>query len=156
MSHAMAAKKKFRASTANATSLYKIMELVGRFTAKDQWNAACALICYRASEKLQSELFSEQSHILDELYQRITETRTEEEALQDVMTFWGRLNEYRERECRDMLHSSKEQSVTPCQASHMVDNFKYYQLWHELPWEQRQSQRWWSTLFQPCFVAVSA
>ena len=70
------------------------MELVGRFTAKEQWSAACALICYRASEKLQSELFSEQSNILDELYQRITYTRTEVEALHDVMIFWARLNEY--------------------------------------------------------------
>ena len=144
--HAMAATDSFRRSTAYATSAHKIMELVGRFTAKDQWNAACAVVCYRASEKLQSELISEQSHILHELYQRITETRTEEEALQDVMTFWGRLNEYRGRMCRDMLHSSNEHPVTPRQASQMVDFFKRHQLRHELTWEQQQSPHWWSTV----------
>ena len=94
---AMIAKNSFRRSVAHAKSAYKIMELVGRFTAADQWSAACALVCYRASEKLQSELFSEQSNILDELYQRITCTRTEEEDLHDVMIFWGRLHEYRKR-----------------------------------------------------------
>ena len=122
------------------------MELVGRFTAEDQWSAACALVCYRASEKLQAELFSEQSHILDELYQRITHPRTEEEKLHDVMTFWGSLNEYRENECRDMLHCSKEQPVTPWQASQMIDHFKYYRLWYELTYAQRQSDGWNSTL----------
>ena len=146
MWHAMTAKDSFRRSEAHAKSAYKIMELVGRFTAEDQWSAACALVCYRASEKLQSELFSEQSHILDELYQRITHPRTEEEKLHDVMTFWGRLNEYRENECRDMLHSSKEQSVTPCQASQMVEHFKYNQLWYELTYAQKQSHGWNSTL----------
>ena len=62
------------------------------------------------------------------------------------MTFWGRLNEYRERMCRDMLHSSKEQPVTPRQASQMVDFFKRHQLWHELTWQQQQSPHWWSTV----------
>ena len=126
--HAMASTEKFRRSTVYATSALKIMELVGRFSAKARWSFGCAVVCYRESEKLQSELISEQSKILHELYQRITETRTEEEALQDVMTFWGRLNEYRERMCRDMLHSSKEQPVTPRQASQMVEVFKYDQL----------------------------
>ena len=143
--HAMASTKKFRRSTAYATSAFKIMELVGHFSAKDHWSLGCAVVCYRESEKLQSELISEQSKILHELYQRITETRTEEEALQDVMTFWGRLNEYRERMCRDMLHSSKEQPVTPRQASQMVEDFKYDQLWHELSREQQQSPHWRST-----------
>ena len=124
MWRAMTAKDSFRRSADHAKSAHKIMELVGRFTAEDQWSAACALVCYRASEKLQSELFSEQSNILDELYPRITTTRHEEDALHDVMTFWVKLNEYRKWECRHMLHSNEEHSVTPYQASRMIENFK--------------------------------
>ena len=55
------------------------------------------------------------------------------------MMFWGRLNEYRERECRRKLQSSEEQSVTPEQASDMVESFKSSQLWYDLTWQQRQS-----------------
>ena len=98
MWQAMIAKDSFRRSVAHATSAYKIMELVGRFTAEDQWSAACALACYRASEELRSELFSEEDNILDELYERITHTRVEEEELHHVMMFWGMLHDYRERE----------------------------------------------------------
>ena len=122
------------------------MELVGRFTAKDQWSAACALICYRASEELRSELFSEQYNILDELYERITHTRFKDEELHDVMMFWERLHQYRERERRRMLQSSEGQSVTPQQASHMLESFKYYELWYDLSCRQQQSQGWNSTL----------
>ena len=142
----MIVKASFRSSAAYTKSAYTVIELVGRFTPENQWSVACALVCYRASEKLQAELFSKQSHILDELYQRITLPRTEEEKLHDVMTFWGRLNEYRENECRDMLHSSKEQSLTPCQASQMIEHFKYNQLWYELTYAQRQNDGWNSTL----------
>ena len=41
-------------------------------------------------------LSSEEYKILDELYERITYTRVEDEELHDVMVFWGRLHEYRE------------------------------------------------------------
>jgi hypothetical protein len=139
---AMLAKDAFRTSLAHTQSLYKIMELVGRFTAQDQWSAACALICYKTSEELRSEPFPEQYNILDELYERITRTRVEDEELHDVMVFWGKLDEYRER----MLQSSEEQLVTTQQASEMLDAFKYDHLWDELTWQQQQSKRWRSTL----------
>ena len=42
---AMIAKTSFPRSVAHTKSAYKIMELVGRFTAEDQWSAACALVC---------------------------------------------------------------------------------------------------------------
>ena len=115
------------------------MEPVGRFTAGNQWSAACALACYRASEELRSELFSEEYNILDELYERITRARVEDAELHDITVLWGRLHAYRERECRCMLQSSEEQSVTPEQASDMLGSFKYYQLWYDLTWQQRQS-----------------
>jgi hypothetical protein len=122
------------------------MELVGRFTAEDQWSAAFAWACYRASEELRSELFSDAYNILDELYERLTRTRARDDELHDVMKFWGWLHEYRQRECRRMLQSSEEQSVTPEQASAMLDSFKYDQLWYDLTWEQQQSKGWRSTL----------
>ncbi len=122
------------------------MELVGRFAAEDQWSAACALTCYRASEELRSKLFSEEYNILDELYERIIHTRARDEELHDVMMVWGRLHEYRKRECCRLLQSSEEQSVTPEQASAMLDSFKYNQLWYDLTWEQQQSKGWRSTL----------
>ena len=122
------------------------MELVGRFTAEDQWSAACALACYKASEELRSELFSREYNILDELYERIIYTRRRDEELHDVMVFWSRLNDYRERKCRRLLQSSGEQSLTPKQASDMLESFKYDQLWYELTWRQQQSKGWRSTL----------
>ena len=143
---AMIAKDSFRRSVAHSKSAYKIMELVGRFAAEDQWSAACALACYRASEELRSKLFSEEYNILDELYERIIHTRARDEELHDVMMVWGRLHEYRKRECCRLLQSSEEQSVTPEQASAMLDSFKYNQLWYDLTWEQQQSKGWRSTL----------
>ena len=138
--------KSFRISVAHATSAYKIIELVGRFTAADQWSAVFACACYRASEELRSELFSDAYNILDELYERLTRTRARDDELHDVMKFWGVLHEYRQRECRRMLQSSEGQSVTPEQASELLESFKYYELWYELTNTQRQSKGWRSTL----------
>ena len=45
-----------------------------------------------------------------------------------------------------MLQSSEHQSMTPSQASEMIDRFKYYDLWHDLTWEQKQNKGWRSTL----------
>ena len=143
----MIADRSFRRSEAYATSAYKIMEIVGRFTAEDQWSAACALACYRAADDLRSELCVEELHVtLDELYERLTRYRSEDEELQQVMAFWGRLNDHRNRECRRLPQSSDEQSVTPEQASNMIESFKHYQLWYDLTWTQRKSKGWRSTL----------
>ena len=157
---AMIATNAFHRSIAQATSAFKIMEIVGRFTARDQWSAACALVCYRASATMDG-LSSEEYKILDELYERITYTRVEDEELHDVMVFWGRLHEYREWERRrdmlqsngdmrteigGLLQSNDDQSVTPQQASQMLDRFKYYQLWYDLTWKQQQGRGWRSTL----------
>ena len=142
----MLAKNSFRRSAANANSSYKIMELVGRFTAVDQWSASCAVACYRASNELSSVLFSEECSILDELYERIERKTVEDEELHDVMKFWGRLNDYRERKCHRLLQSSGEQSLTKKQASDMLESFKYDQLWYDLTWGQQQSKGWRSTL----------
>ena len=117
------------------------MELVGRFAAGDQWTDACALVCYRASEELRSKLFSAEYNILDELHQRTAHTsniieghyeRRQDEQLHDVMSFWGRLNDYRERNC-----SSPEGEI--------IENFKYHELWYDLTWRQQQSKQWRST-----------
>ena len=136
---AMSVKESFRRSTAHSKSAYKMMELVGRFTAEDQWSSACFWECYRASEKLQSEeLHAEEYNILDELYSRIITNRARDEDLQDVMMFWGRLNEYREQECRRMWWSTE--AVTPEQASNMLEKFNWYELWYELTPEQQRSK----------------
>ena len=116
------------------------MELVGRFTAPDQWSPACFWECYRASEELQSELFTAQSNILDELYSRITTSRARDAELHDVMMFWGRLDKYRERECQRMMQDTLDQAVTPHQAFEMLESFKNNKLWYELTWKQRQSK----------------
>ena len=106
MWQAMIAKYSIRRSVAHAKSAYKLMELVGRFLAEDQWSAACALACYRASEELRSEVFCEEYNTLDELYERITHSRVEDDELQNVKVFWGKLHDYRGRECRRLLQSS--------------------------------------------------
>jgi hypothetical protein len=123
------------------------MELVGRFTAEDQWSAAFAWACYRASEELRSELFSDAYNILDELYERLTQTRARDDELHDVMKFWGWLHEYRERECRRrMLQSSEEESVTQEQACELLESFKLSELWYELTDTQQKKRGWRSTL----------
>ena len=45
-----------------------------------------------------------------------------------------------------MLQSSEGQSVTPEQASELLESFKYSELWYELTNTQRQSKGWRSTL----------
>ena len=138
---AMIAKDSFRRSTAHSKSAYKMMELVGRFTAEEQWSPACFWACYRASQELQSKLFSEQYSILDELYSRITTSRVRDEELHDVMTFWAILDEYRERECQRMMQDTQDQPVTPEQAFEMLESFKNNELWWDLTWQQRQRKR---------------
>jgi len=137
---AMISKASFRRSTAHSKSAYKLMELVGRFTAEEQWSPACFWACYRASQELQTELFSEEYSIVDELYSRITTSRARDEELRDVMQFWGRLNKHRERECSRLMQCTENQPVTPDQASDILESFKYYQLWYDLTWSQRRSQ----------------
>jgi len=62
------------------------------------------------------------------------------------MSFWGRLNDYRERNCSRLLQSCEKQFVTPKQASYILENFKYHELWYDLTWRQQQSKQWRSTL----------
>ena len=82
----MITKDAFSRSLIQATSAYKIMEMVGRFTEEDQWIAECALECYRASRNMH-ELPFEEYKILDELYARITKTRVKHEEFHDIMVF---------------------------------------------------------------------
>ena len=136
----------YRRSAAHATSAYKIMELVGQFVAPDQWNVAISLACYRAAIELRSELFSEQYKILDDLYSRIAHSRHSDKEQHDVIMFWWRLHKYREREYARMKQSSEEQPLTQKEVSHMVDCFKWNELWYDLNFEQQQSKRWRSTV----------
>ena len=147
---AMLAKDSQRRSVAQSKSAYKIMKLVGRFTAGDQWTDECALVCYRASEDLGSKLLSEESNILDELHQRIAHTgnireklykESENELLLDVMSFWAKLNDYRERNYRRLLQINEGQLLTPKQASHILENFKYDELWYDLTRETETKQK---------------
>ena len=144
----MLAKDSLRRSVAQAKSAYKMMELAGRFAAGDQWTDACALVCYRASEELRSKLFSAEYNILDELHQRIAHTgnileelyeSSEDEQLHDVMSFWGRLNDYRERNCSRLLQICEKQFATPKQASYISDNFKHHELWYDLTLRQNKA-----------------
>lgn len=98
--------------------------------------------CYKAARELDSELFVQEDSILAELYSRIQCARTEDKDSHDVMVFWGRLNDYRERNvaCYRAAGSSGEPSLTPEQAREMVENFKHYELWKNLTWKQRQSK----------------
>ena len=144
---AMTANDGFRRSVTQATSAYKIMEMVGRFTGEYQWSAECALVCYRASRTM-DELPSEEHKILDEFYEIITYTRATVGQLHDVMVFWARLHKYRERHVyyNRVLQSSEVQTAMPQQTSRILENFKYYELWHDLTEEQQKSKIWRNTL----------
>ena len=144
---AMTANDGFRRSVTQATSAYNIMEMVGRFTGEYQWSAACALECYRASRTM-DELPSEEQEIPEELYQIITYTRATDGQLHDVMVFWARLHKYREHHVyyNCVLQSSEVQTAMPQQTSRILENFKYYELWHDFMEEQQKSKIWRSTL----------
>ena len=137
---AMIAKDSFRRSTAHSNSAYKMMELVGRFTAEQQWSRECFWTCYRAVQSIpeNSKLSPEEYNILDELYSRITTSRARDAELHDVMMFWRRLDKYRERECQRMMQDTQDQPVTPDQAFEMLESFKHNELWYDLTWQQRQ------------------
>jgi hypothetical protein len=144
---AMIAKDAFNRLATQATSAYKIMEMVGRYTGEDQWSAEFALVCYRASRTM-DQLPSEEHEILDELYERLTYTRREDEQLHGVVVFWAKLHEFRERSIyrNRLLQSSEDQTVTPQQGAQMLENFKYYELWYDLTKEQQRRKGWRSTL----------
>jgi len=135
----MMSKADFRRSTAHSTSTYKLMELVGRFGAEEEWSPACFWECYRASEELQTQLFSEEDSILDELYSRITTKRDRDEELHDVMQFWGTLDRHRQRQCLRRIQCPANQPVTPDQATEILESFKYFELWYDLTERQRRS-----------------
>ena len=120
------------------TTPYKIMQLIGQFTTENQWSEGCDLICYRAS----IELPPEQANILNELYERVTAFRIENENVHSVMAFWKRLDEYRDW----LLESSEEDWVTPDQANEMLNKFKYNELWYELTKHQQTQNNWRSVI----------
>ena len=58
-------------STAQASSAFKIVEIVGRWAAGEEWNNAAALVSYKAARTTE-ELSAEEADILDELYEKMT------------------------------------------------------------------------------------
>ena len=116
------------------TTPYKIMQLIGQFTAENEWSEDCDLICYRAS----IELSPEQANILNDLYERVTAFRIENENVHSVMAFWKRLDEYRDW----LLKGSEEDWVTPDEANVILGKCKYNELWYELTKQQKQNKNW--------------
>ena len=78
--------------------------------------------------------------ILEELYERLTRDKRDEE-VQNVMAFWGKLREYQ----RSCLQSSEDQAMTAARPSDLLERFKWDVLWHELYPTQEQSKNWRST-----------
>ena len=106
-------------STAQASSAFKIVEIVGRWAAGEEWNNAAALVSYKAARTTE-ELSAEEADILDELYQRMTVGREIEE-IKGIVAFWERLQEYRMRS-----DAFEDQPMTPARAKELVESFKYY------------------------------
>ena len=120
------------------TTSYKIMQLIGKSRAQNQWSDSCDLICYKAS----IELPPEEADILNELYERVEGSRIENEKVHNVMAFWKRLDEYRDW----LLKGSEEDWVTPDQANEMLSKFKYNELWYELTKQQQKQKNWRSLI----------
>ena len=59
---------------AQATSAFKIIAIVARWTAPEEWNNASAFVSYRAASTTK-DLSAEEEKILDELYERLTRDR---------------------------------------------------------------------------------
>ena len=135
---AMSDKNASERSSAQASSAFKIVAIVGRWAAGEEWNNAAALVSYKAARTTE-ELSAEEANILDELYERMTLGRQIEE-VEGVVAFWGRLREYRSR----WLQSSEGQPMTPARASQLVESFKHHVLWHELTPAQKQRKGWHS------------
>ena len=104
-----------------STASYRIMQLIGQFTAGKQWSHGCDKICHEASIKLPSE----EADILQELYERVTATRNGDENVHNVMTFWKQLDEYRD----SWLQGNEEYYVTPEEANSYLVQFKNSVLW---------------------------
>mgnify|MGYP000231975020 CR=1 FL=1 len=89
------------------------------------------------------ELSSKEYQILDELYERITYGRVQDEDFHLVMHFWNWLNHFRERDCHRMrlsYHSvdSEDHSVTSQQASCILGNFNNDAFWFDHMCHQQQ------------------
>ena len=123
-------------TTAQASSAFKIVQIVGRWAAGAEWNNAAALISYNAARTTQ-DLSTDEANILNQLYERMTRGDTE-----DVVAFWGRLRDYRSRS----LQSSEGQPMTPALASQLVESFKYNVLWHELTSAQQKRGNGWRSI----------
>lgn len=121
----------FQRQEAQNTSAFKIMEIVGRFTAGNHWDASLASTCYTAASHLADQMEPEAANILDELYSRITSTRDHDTQLCDVMAFWAKLQTYREHK------------VWPAQSiGERYDNFLWEEMWPELTHAQQHAPNW--------------
>ena len=136
---AMSDKNASERSSAQASSAFKIVAIVGQWTAGDEWSNASALVSYNAA-KTTAELSAEELIILDGLYQRMTVGREIEE-IKGIVAFWERLHEYRMRS-----DAFEDQPMTPARAAELVESFKYDELWYELTPAQRRKSGWHSTV----------
>ena len=85
------------------------------------------------------QLSSEENNILRELYQRITCARSDR-AVDEVMQFWNRLNEFEKRQRWYMGLNRSDHIITSTQASRMLDDFKYYELLNDISNETQQKK----------------
>ena len=115
----------------NASSAFKIVRIVGQWTAAEKWDNAHAFVCYRAASTTKN-LSAEEEEMLRELYDRMTLKTGDEEHAKNVVAFWGRLSEYRSRR----LQSREDEPTT------LIESFKRNELWNELRPEQQQSNKW--------------
>ena len=135
----MSEKNASERSSAQASSAFKIVAIVGQWTAGDEWSNASALVSYNAA-KTTAELSAEEANILDELYQRMTVGRQIEE-IEGIVAFWERLREYRRTS-----DAFEGQPMTPARASELVESFKFHVLWYELTPAQKRKKGWHSTV----------
>ena len=115
----------------NATSAFRIVRIVGQWTAAEKWDNAHAFLCYRAASSTE-HMSAEEEEIIRELYDRMTLKRADEEHARNVVTFWARLSEYRRRR----LQSREDKPTT------LIEGFKRNELWNELSPEQQQGGKW--------------
>ena len=136
---AMSHKNASERSSAQASSAFKIVAIVGRWAAGEEWSNASALVSYNAA-RTTAELSAEEANILDELYQRMTVGRQIEE-IEGIVAFWERLREYRRTS-----DAFEGQPMTPARASELVESFKFHVLWYELTPAQKRKKGWHSTV----------
>ena len=129
------------------TDQHKLIELIGRSVCRGVWNNKMSEMCFQAGNALHATFRSEETAVVEELYDRITthvtkygrRSRTYEE-IENVLKFWWKLQSYRywwlTKKGRD---DTAEETLNHREIQAVKGEWEWYEMWYES--DERQ-KRW--------------